>query len=635
MLKRFLCAVCCFLCALAALTGCAAQQNKPAEDTLSRFKAPDDIFTYVPLDAQKTQLVVGVSGNVSPEAANERFEELYPECEIVYKDYTRGENAQTLFKHFERGIDCDLIFINTGSIPNIYDTIAPYLVDLSANTVLSGYHQSALADFEVDGKIYFLPGPSDIMAITYNKTMFAQYGWEEPATYDAFIALCEQIRTDTAGTVVPFNPNAKYASYISQLFTLTSYGRILTGYDDWNWLEAFMDGNATFTGHMEPLFEDAQKMIDAELLPLEMFTYSASARGKEFEEGKIAMCNFLISAASKYAGFEVGYFPFPGQKPGEGYVMSESSYGLCRIKQEQVPEEKQRLIQAYLEFISTNEAQQSFIGDTAMISYLSGATQNTVITSSPLLHDAVQGGRMVEAVMFQNDGYDLIRAQIREQIMLMQEGKTDAAGACRAVDRFAAQYFAGENREIRNPVVGTAAKDFTILQTSQYFCDRFLETTGADIALMATNVNYRGNNTRIFAGEITRDLIVGLNPRNFGGSDRLCVVEMTGANLLEALNHPGDKGESDCVYASAGLKTTIKPWNEPGQRYLSVTLSDGSELSPDAVYRVALWSGSVPEAYITSTERIYDLTFVEHLTEWVESSAPLTPAEDGRCTLVW
>ncbi|MEG1779404.1 MAG: extracellular solute-binding protein, partial [Oscillospiraceae bacterium] len=67
------------------------------------------------------------------------------------------------------------------------------LLDLSAMPFTSNYNISKLNEISRDGKLYYLPGPSQIRGIVYNKTLFAEKGWEVPTDFDGFISLCKQI----------------------------------------------------------------------------------------------------------------------------------------------------------------------------------------------------------------------------------------------------------------------------------------------------------------------------------------------------------------------------------------------------------------------------------------------------------
>lgn len=57
-----------------------------------------------------------------------------------------------------------------------------------------GFISGSLEGFKKDGKLYGLPRNTDIMLIYYNQKMFADNGWEVPATYDDLTKLCADIK---------------------------------------------------------------------------------------------------------------------------------------------------------------------------------------------------------------------------------------------------------------------------------------------------------------------------------------------------------------------------------------------------------------------------------------------------------
>ena len=70
---------------------------------------------------------------------------------------------------------------------------------------------------------------------------------------------------------------------------------------------------------MEPYYEMLQTLIDNDILREEHFSYSATARGKELSAGKIAMCNYAVSAFSG-SEYEFDYMPFPTTVGEDGYI---------------------------------------------------------------------------------------------------------------------------------------------------------------------------------------------------------------------------------------------------------------------------------------------------------------------------
>lgn len=57
-----------------------------------------------------------------------------------------------------------------------------------------GFIAGSLEGFKKEDKLYGLPRNTDIMLFYYNQKMFADNGWEIPATYDELMDLCTQIR---------------------------------------------------------------------------------------------------------------------------------------------------------------------------------------------------------------------------------------------------------------------------------------------------------------------------------------------------------------------------------------------------------------------------------------------------------
>lgn len=57
-----------------------------------------------------------------------------------------------------------------------------------------GFISGSLEGFKKDGKLYGLPRNTDIMLIYYNQKMFADNGWEVPATYEDLTKLCADIK---------------------------------------------------------------------------------------------------------------------------------------------------------------------------------------------------------------------------------------------------------------------------------------------------------------------------------------------------------------------------------------------------------------------------------------------------------
>lgn len=78
----------------------------------------------------------------------------------------------------------------------------------------------------VDGK-YAFPWTQAVTGIAYNETMFKEYGWEIPETFEELLALCGKITADTNGKIAPFvypGNIGGYFDYIGMAWWMQSSG---------------------------------------------------------------------------------------------------------------------------------------------------------------------------------------------------------------------------------------------------------------------------------------------------------------------------------------------------------------------------------------------------------------------------
>lgn len=601
-------------------------------DTEFLFRS-DDIFTHMTVEDGRIPLVVGTAGNLgSVTAINARFAELHPECVIITNDVTCGAGNVAVNERLARGRAGDVLFVQNQSL--IWSETTQYLTDLSSNPVTASYLTSALRGLDADGRLYALPGPSQATVIAYNKTMFEEHGWAVPATFDELVELCVRIETETEGAVDALNPNAKYAQVFLTLLQMCTYSETLASIEDRTWLESVLTGDGVLTGHIEPLFEAAKKLIDAGLLSEDYWTFSATTRRNEFFEGKIAMINMPANDGMRNSDFEVAYMPFPGETAEDAYVQTEASYVLAVPLQTGISPEKQALIQEYIEFASTPEAQSLFMGGAMM---LPSVRDLDIPEGNTLIQEVISRGQAVPQEDFKGANSPYMLEAFSAAILKMLLGETDIAGAVAMCDKtLASARAAGGEAADARPVLGVAADDFTVLETSEFFCDMFRAETDADIALVLNNCVLRGNVMPIYAGDMTDRHITSLLPRSLGNGSMLSLVKMTGASLLECLAHPYDpntEGDANCVYAASGLKMTVAPWNAEGERVLSATLEDGSPIDPAAEYTVAVWQGTVHPEYIAEELSTVEKGFVDMLTAYLGGNT-ISPAP-LRMTLVW
>lgn len=619
-MKKALVILMCLGMALGLLSGCNQKAKAP-------WLANDEIFTYDRVDPEKTVITVSRSGNIFLDGLCGAFEENNPDIQVIVLDITGGNGLdRPPVRWVANGYAPDVMFVATGIVDDA--STLEYFENLSNNPVITAYESEALERESVDANIYWLPGPSKIDSMIYNKTLFEQYGWTVPKTFDEFVALCVQIREDTNGEVVPWNPNAKYTNEFLKVTEAFVYEEVFGGVDNRTWYNQFTEGKATFTGHMEPYYDVIQKLIDNDLLNEEFFSYSATTRGEEFASGKIAMINYAVA---NYDGeYEFDYMPFPTTTGELGYLTDFFSC-LTGVPKKERGEKEQEAVDRFLAFLSSPEGQQAYIADSLMVSNTKDVPVDDGGTLASL-REAIENGHMFELADFKSP-LGSANFGLHGHSLSMIKGEKTAQECIAAVDEKPYIPFSDEQKP---EVLATAAQDFTILQTSQFLADTYKEIAGADIGLMIDHQAYRGNLMRIFAGDIDTNNVVVLKPRSLGNDTKLAKLSMTGAQLMLALNDPVSNEEKvNCAYAFSGLKGKMAPWNDMGGKYISITLADGSAIEADKLYSVAAWEGTVKEEYITEVVELYEGTFEELMKARLQALGEIAPANDGRLQLVW
>jgi ABC-type glycerol-3-phosphate transport system substrate-binding protein len=350
------------------LTGCTS--SSPAAASVSTVQdglnltAADDILTYDAIDDSKTTLKVAYVATLSSTYTQmlARFTEKYPDIQIVTLDITGGSNKYHPYIDWLKNGDLPDIVLCSGLSGWTNNT--EYFEDLTSYECANEYDSQTLLKYAADGQIYFLPGPANLSGMIYNKALFAQYGWKVPSTIDELIALCKQITADTNGTISPLNLDAKYQNVLIGTLEAMTYSQTMAGSDNYGWYQDYQNGKATFTGHMEPLFNLAQQFIDAGVLNKDSFTYSATTRSKEFENGSIAMINYDFSFVTDTAKY--GTFAMPGKTADDAYIFVDNSF-FTGIPKQDHSEKVKTAITEFLNFVSSEEGQKSYIGTQTMI----------------------------------------------------------------------------------------------------------------------------------------------------------------------------------------------------------------------------------------------------------------------------
>jgi len=106
------------------------------------------------------------------------------------------EAYKTKFKAYATGSDMPDLINAWGQPSFINEPIeAGLLAELNMDDYADyGFISGSLDGFSKDGKLYGLARNTDVMGFYYNKKLFADNGWEVPATYDELLALADKIK---------------------------------------------------------------------------------------------------------------------------------------------------------------------------------------------------------------------------------------------------------------------------------------------------------------------------------------------------------------------------------------------------------------------------------------------------------
>ncbi len=478
-----------FCLSLLLLSGCA---NKKLSD---EFTASNEIFTYDKLDAEKTIITIGQAVSANLDSTLDEFMRQNPDIQVVQIEMTGGNS------HVKPWVD----WLQKGHIPDVMmisrqiALTAPldkYFEDLTSNPVVNLYQPSYLKSCTINARLHFLPCPSSITGLFYNKQLFEQHGWKAPTTYQEFTDLCAQITEDTKGAIRPWNANAKYAYVLLRTMQAFTYGEVFEGLDNRTWYNEFLLGNQTYQSHMKPFYDIAEDMFKKNLITVDDFSFSATQITKDFLSGKLAM--FISDASNQLLsnGFEM--LPVPASNGKKGYMFEDITQCLLKPIKKRTQKQEQA-VQKFIEFMSTYEAQNIYSKNSITISCL--IDNNDIEKGVPqVILDAQKEGRMFSPIYFMPSNtpptYDA-PAIIRQGLLAIAKGEMTAEEGMQAFDQ-AHTKMLNDKSTVPLDTIATATEDFTILETSTYFADMFREKANADIGLCLNNVTYRGNIMRIF-----------------------------------------------------------------------------------------------------------------------------------------
>lgn len=612
------------LAGLLALSGCtpASSATTSTAAKTSIYTPDDDIVSYEPIDSSKTVITVGKYLAINIKPLEDALEAKFPDIDFVFTEPDAGDNDVAYMKVMaDAGKLEDIQFCG-----HVLGSENNFLYDLSGEDFTSRYNLSSLDSMNINGKLYQIPVSNTVVGIAYNKTLFAEHGWQVPGTLDEFYTLCDTIQ---AAGIRPFVPCLKYYTVVESAAFGLSYDKVFASAENQIRYQAFYNKTGSCKNLLEPAFEAVKGLYDRGYITVDDFSSSATELRQNLYAGKVAMMPTNMTIASfaeeEKPDAEIGFIGFPTETAGERWMQMVPGSMLSVSAASMQDETKRQLILDVLDYFATTEGQdamfQCFSGVSSLTSY-----QPKITAMSQEVNDCIENGRVFFADYYASNSF----------IPTWQEYVTGAM----SLDDFIAANDASKPTDYLSALnadpIGTASEDFTVLDTSFYNADVMRKDTGADIALILNGYFYTGNLAQIFKGDIVLPNRFVL--KDVGAKNYLTTYEITGANLKKLMEHPIINGsEINAMYAFSGLKMEYAPWADVGEHVRSLTLADGSAIDDAGTYTVAAWAGSIDKSYITSTVQEFPDLGVNKdiMTAAIRESGTIAPAKDGRITLNW
>lgn len=617
-IKKFAIAVLVFALAVGAVS-CAAGA-----------KESDVVLTQKKTESGRTQITVLVKYAFSINSFEAAVEEKFPDIDIVQVgNYTKDMGIDEYAARMKNDDLTDIVMTWPLEVGEEY--WEDRLLDLSGMDFTSRYNLSMLNDISRNGKLYYLPGPSQVRGIVYNKTLFEENGWQVPNSYEEFLELCKTIE---ASGIRSLQLGFKNGEVLDTAFIGYNYSNYYSKPKDIQWLANYNEGMGSFD-RMSPAFDVFQEMMDAGIWKPSDLDVDYSEREKMLFTRQCAMMeDSVLMARMGYSQTgttdEYALMPFfnPGSDGDWARLYMVCYIGLNKHLAEPQNKAKYDLVKKLMDYISTPEGQEALTGDTgAMFSSLMNVPPPDIPEIKELL-PALNNGRYASFPQLKNSE-DAFRAGLAGFLC----GDMTKEQVISAVD----EENASPPVEAAPEKLGEATDDFSLTETGNFVTDAMRNWAGSDIALFLDNgkdgrYNGKGLSGSIYKGDVTAKDIYRIMPDlKYGEKETVCKITMTGENLIKALEYtlPVNNNNTGWFYYFSGLRMEYDPAAEPGSRIKSIKMADGSDLQQDKMYSVVAMDETINEEYRAEHESTGE-TVTAILEEAIKSAGSISPSNDGR-----
>ena len=165
-------------------------------------------------------------------------------------------------------------------------------------------------------------------------------------------------------------------SGLSVVWNTWAYAEVLAGDANYQWLQKYAAGEESMIGHMEPMFELFQKLLDAGAITEGAFTRGRGNRSKALHSGLTTAVTSETQMAPIYtqklnSGHQYAMIPFwGGNDPDSDYLSAESTYNIAvnkALEAEGREEAKYDKVMETMAWLGSADGQLAVIGDMGMV----------------------------------------------------------------------------------------------------------------------------------------------------------------------------------------------------------------------------------------------------------------------------
>lgn len=570
------------------------------------------------------------------------LQEQFPEVELRYEFQWDIPGVYEMERRILHEDGPDLAVVTGAALNSL--TEKDLLFDLTNTSFSTKYHVSTMAALNDEGRVLGLPLPNDLRCLITNRGILEENGVTElPKSVPELIEICKILSEKGQGAVIA-------DGHIYSMLLRTSFLNRPSGYD---WLQEFNKGENVMEGTpAADAWESFAELAAVSGCNREDASAQPAARTEMMLSGKYAFRCVTISnlrfmqeenseldliALPLLGETEEDQWAFYAEKKNMRYFVANKALA------QPGNEDKQEVVLRMLEWISTDEAQQTLGAcSSATISYVNDVElqQGDIME---FMNPVIQQGRLTGSDILER-GVEDVLSECAAMIVEGEMTYTEAIAACDTQNR---EYVPEEEIQGLDEVVGTAAEPI-------YWRKPVAVTVGSPMTQLAAvamaeafpEADFafamaKNAASTLYPGEVTMKDVLACAEGE--GDSELALVQATGEQIKTLIDAGvGSPAEATLVvpYGIAGKGRLLHPAGltykadisrDAGDKITELALTDGGELDMDKTYTVIVSSlliDGVTEPNLTGCEIAFTGKYLKDvLAEYIRANEVVSSPE--------